>query len=98
MKQTMLERRETVRRAQAQWAEGRNARREVKLTSFDIISLASGATIGYADDKEHVIEMADDYRQNPDIAFVGIDEDGRETGSWTLTEVLNGTFEEELSA
>lgn len=94
----MTERRDLVRRAQALWASERLAQKRPRIASFDIVSLTSGKTIGHADDHEHVIELAEDYRQNPDLSFVGIDEDGRESGVWTLPEVLNGTFAAETAS
>jgi hypothetical protein len=73
-------------------------RKPIKIASFDVVSQASGRTIGQADDAAHVVELAEDYRANPEIMFIGIDESGYQVQTWTLGEVLNGTFEGELSA
>lgn len=97
MKMTMIETRERIRRKQAEWAQARRDAKVTKIASFDVVSLATGQTVAHADDPEHVVELASDYRQDPDLSFVAIDEDGREAGIWSIGEVLNGTFETELS-
>lgn len=86
------------RAEQTEWAEQRRARRLPKIAFFDIVSQHSGKTVGQADDVEHAYQMAEDYRQNPDLLFMAIDTDGRDAGTWTLTEVLNRALEREIAS
>jgi hypothetical protein len=76
----------------------RRQKRQFRIASFDIVSQTTGNTIGHADDADEVMIRAEDYKQNPEILFIGIDQDGYQVNTWSLGEVLNGTFEAELAS
>lgn len=75
-------------------------RKPVKIASWDVVSQDTGATITYAQAPGEVVSLASSLYLDPRVSgvlFVGIDEDGYQVNSWTLEEVLNGTFEQELA-
>ena len=76
----------------------RRYRKPIRIASYDVVSQISGRTIGHAERHEEVLVLAETYRPNPEILFVGIDEDGYQVNTWSLGEVLNGTFEAEISS
>lgn len=61
---------------------------------YDIVSKVSGAVIAVADDEDEAQYIAQSYRVNPDLEFVGMDSLGREVGRWSISEVVDGALDE----
>lgn len=61
--------------------------------SFEMVSGSSGRLIYQTTDPDEVVDLAHVYKADPEIVFEGISRTGHLVDSWTVKEVLDGTFE-----
>lgn len=73
-------------------------RRVTQYAEYEFMNLRTGRTMSYADTPEDVVAMANDYRADPDLVVIGIDDRGRQAHTWPLDHVLNGIFERDLAS
>lgn len=72
-------------------------RPKTQYVEFEFMNLRTGRTVAYADTLHDVLAMANDYRADPDLLVIGIDDRGRQANSWPLDHVLSGIFERDLA-
>ena len=72
------------------------ADRDDEVVSFEMVSGASVRLIYQTDDPSEIIGLAYRYKADPEVIFEGLSRTGHLMNTWTIREVLDGTFEATL--